>query len=225
MTPEQFTYLVCTKRDEMVRIARARLRRVGLAHEAEDFVQTALTKMLAHHEYITAGEAIGGYFATVIMNEIKDYLARQKRSVEPTAQAFIDLMEGVSEVAAREKLQLDVHLALEALPDPRARTIAWLTYAEGMSTREVGKHVGVSYTTVQTVLNETVLPVLRAVLAPYRASLTSRPSRPLIKEGVVRRSPETAVPVNPIPSDVEFWQGVTGPERQTAPLEPALAAG
>jgi RNA polymerase sigma factor (sigma-70 family) len=206
MTPEELAEALEAKRPEMIRVASARLRRHGLEYEAEDFVQEAFIKILggvAENNY-TFAEGIGGLFTTtlitLIQNRIRD---TRRRDVLTDEYTRIYQPDSQAHIQQRERLKLDVSLALDKLPDARTRAVVRLIWMEEHTHLQTAKILKCSTRDTLAAL-ATALPILQAALARYDHRqrqpsvpaldrLGVSPSRPPYKEETDETDPSTAL--------------------------------
>lgn len=196
MTTEELVTALEAKRPEMMRIAQALLRSSGLVDEAEDFIQDALIKILRNAEGYTFDEGnVGGLFQTTLVHLIYDRNA-VKKTAERGSDEYTRIYQPDSQaqIKQRERLKIDVALAMDRLPDPLTRQIVRLAWMNDQPHRRIKRTLKVSGETVAQAL-AVAKPILRLELARYdhrqrpaNIPLTEdRPgvstSQPLYKEG------------------------------------------
>jgi RNA polymerase sigma factor (sigma-70 family) len=168
MTSDELVAALEAKRPEMLRIARAILRRSGMEADAEDFLQDATIKILAglQDERYTFDEGVGGMFQTAIINLIHDHRAKE-RTREHTSDEYTRIYQPDSQaqIQQRERLKIEVALALGQL-DSRTREIVELVWMEGNNWTRTARLLKCSKRDVQAGL-ERALPILQQALARY----------------------------------------------------------
>lgn len=179
MTESEFELLVSTKRADMVRIARARLRRYGLDSEAEDFVQSALLRIANTRENITLTEATGPFFVIVMIGLIKNRLVHlsQASAVETQGAVVLQNCPETPGNTRQERVATDVAAALDALPTDRMREAARLHYCEGWTHPEIARTFRVPLRTIEREL-ATARDALRSTLAAYGPTKRTNRTKP-----------------------------------------------
>jgi RNA polymerase sigma factor (sigma-70 family) len=165
MTPDELAQLLDEKRPEMIRVAESRLRRHGLEYEAEDFVQDAFLKLLNYRHQMTVPEA-GAFIHMTVVHLIRDHLAKEQTKERATDEyTRVYQPDSQGQIRQRERLKLDVSLALDKLDAPTAR-IVQLVWMEGYNYRQVMKMLKITDRTITESL-AAALPILQKVLGHY----------------------------------------------------------
>lgn len=165
MTPVELTDLLEEKRAEMLRIARARLRRHGLEADAEDFVQEGMIHLLNHADSLTPLE-VGGWFRTYMLGAIRDQVGKETTRGRVKGElAIVYQPDSQGLMKWRERLKIDVELALGLLED-RTRHIVQMMWMEDYNRRSVVRLLKISEHTVTDALAE-ARPILEKALAKY----------------------------------------------------------
>ncbi|GGQ68867.1 SigE family RNA polymerase sigma factor [Kitasatospora griseola] len=140
-------------------------------HQAQDLVQTTLSKMYPVWGRLRRGDGEAGVDAYARKVLLRCYLShrRLRRSTEVAVAEFPDeLVVGVQEGSAAA-LRITLVAALRQLP-PRNRAAVVLRYLEDYSLEETAEAMGITVSAVKS-LNSRSMTRLRAILGPDRALL------------------------------------------------------
>ncbi|MFJ1792485.1 SigE family RNA polymerase sigma factor [Kitasatospora griseola] len=140
-------------------------------HQAQDLVQTTLSKMYPVWGRLRRGDGEAGVDAYARKVLLRCYLShrRLRRSTEVAVAEFPDEpMAGVRE-GSSAALRITLVAALRQLP-PRNRAAVVLRYLEDYSLEETAEAMGITVSAVKS-LNSRSMNRLRAILGPDRALL------------------------------------------------------
>lgn len=126
-------------------------------HEAQDLVQTALTKLFVAWGRASRADNVGSYARSVLVNSYLSSRRLRRHGELPVAEVF---EAGVSDADA--DLRLTLVAALRTLP-PRSRTVVVLRYLEDLSTESVASYLGTTPAAVKS-LNTRGIAQLREYL-------------------------------------------------------------
>jgi RNA polymerase sigma-70 factor (sigma-E family) len=131
-------------------------------HEAEDLVQTALTKLYVAWGRASMADNVGSYARSVLVNTFLSSRRLRRRGELPVAEVFDT---AVSDGDA--DLRLTLVAALRRLP-PRSRAVVVLRYLEDQSIEAVAGYLGATPAAVKS-LNTRGIAQLREYLGVPQA--------------------------------------------------------
>jgi RNA polymerase sigma-70 factor (sigma-E family) len=135
-------------------------------HEAEDLVQTTLTKLFVAWHRARRSDNLDSYARAVLVNSYLSQRRLRRSGETPVAEvAEADVP------AADADLRLTLQAALRQLP-PRGRAVVVLRYVEDHSIEDVAVFLGATPAAVKS-LNSRALAQLRAVLGADQQMLQS----------------------------------------------------
>ena len=126
-------------------------------HEAQDLVQTALTKLFVAWGRVSRVDHVNSYARSVLVNSYLSSRRLRRQGELPVAEIF---EAGVSDGDA--DLRLTLVAALRKLP-PRSRAVVVLRYLEDQSIESVASYLGTTPAAVKS-LNTRGIALLRQYL-------------------------------------------------------------
>jgi RNA polymerase sigma-70 factor (ECF subfamily) len=140
MTRQDLSESVITYRDTVYRVALGYVRN---SHDADDVTQNVFMKLYRHDKGFVSNEAEKAWLIRVTINESKDLLKsvwnRNRGELDDSLVAPVYDDSGIYDYVARLK--------------PKYRTVIYLHYYEGYSTKEISSLLKIPQSTVTTHLN------------------------------------------------------------------------
>lgn len=148
-------YVYYHYRDEMLRVAKARLRRVGVPNyelDAEDAVQNAFVKIVKYiHriDFTAEDKAIRAYILRIVVNEAMS-VAKDHQATDDISELADRIEDGdfFGQMRVQERYE-DVVEAIGKL-DERYSIPLSLRYAENMEIKEIAELLGIAEKSVYT---------------------------------------------------------------------------
>lgn len=137
-----FEAYVRSRGDRHLRLACLLL---GDLHEAQDLVQTVLSKLAPRWEIVAASNSVDAYVNKALANAASSWWRRRRRRRETLVASVPDQAAPSGEPDQRPA----VMQLLQRLP-PRQRTIIVLRYYEQLSESEIAESLGCSVGTVKS---------------------------------------------------------------------------
>lgn len=158
---DEFTSYVVARRPRLYRTA---VLLCGDPHQAEDIVQTALSKAFVAWRRMADVAEVDAYVRTILVNAFRDDVRRAWRRRERPGLDGLDRIDrGGREALGLEETD-ELWRALRALPSGQ-RTVVVLRHYWGLSVEETATDLGISPGTVKSQTSEAI-GRLRAALAP-----------------------------------------------------------
>ncbi|MFC4063035.1 SigE family RNA polymerase sigma factor [Planomonospora corallina] len=158
-THDEFREYVVARGAALLRAAR---QVTGDPNDAEDLLQTALTKTYLAWERIEDRAALDGYVRRAMVNINISWWRRRRLEEYPSEELPEPVPPG-----ARPHLPEQVERALEGLP-ARMRAAIVLRYCEDMTEQEVANVLGVSVGTVKSTVSRGMAKLRGALAAADR---------------------------------------------------------
>ncbi|RAJ46242.1 RNA polymerase sigma-70 factor (sigma-E family) [Kitasatospora sp. SolWspMP-SS2h] len=140
-------------------------------HQAQDLVQTALSKLYPVWGRLQRGDGAAGIDAYARKVLLRCYLSH--RRLRRSSELAVDEFPEEPSIGAREgssaALRITLVAALRQLP-PRNRAVVVLRYLEDYSLEETAEAMGITVSAVKS-LNSRSMARLRTILGPDRALL------------------------------------------------------
>lgn len=139
-----YTAFVIARQDHLRRVAYALC---GNWHDADDLLQTALTKLYVAWSRVAKDGNPEAYVRRILVHTNIDAYRRRQRRVQTVS------LESGAEVPGRERLGLEEHAALleavESLPEMQRKVVV-LRHWLGLDVRETAAELGISEGTVKS---------------------------------------------------------------------------